>query len=389
LFSILFIPFPFHLFPFQETITRFLFGQLIDVTATSLFSVDLKSTIVYSDSASMYVLLLIVFVLSAIISLFIKYIPDWDQHRSKVFNFIHLLFCYYLVLMLLKYGVDKIFKSQFYLPEPNTLYTSLGYIDKDLLYWSTMGTSRLYNVFTGSIEVLASVLLFFKRTRMTGLLLAALSLLQVVVVNFSFDISVKLYSILLFSLSLYLLAPYRQRLVAFLFTRREIPALPPPITVFSKHPSLSVFIRCLIAGLFLFEVFYPYIQTYNFNDDTAGRPYLHGAYEVKEVIAGTDTLNEADYPVKRFFIHRNGYMIFQNNKDEMQDYSLIYDTTNQLLLLKDYQLRESLLKYSYLPADSLLFLQYNKDGKEYQVSGKALDWQKLPVLRKGFHWTAD
>jgi hypothetical protein len=252
-----------------------------------------------------------------------------------------------------------------------------------------MGTSRLYNVFTGSIEVLASILLFFKRTRMTGLLLAAASLLQVVAVNFSFDISVKLYSILLFSLSLYLLAPYWLRLFTFLFTRIEIPALPPPITVFSKLPSLCVFIKWLITGLFLFEAFYPYIQANNFNDDTAGRPYMHGAYEVKGVIAGTDTLNEADYPVKRFFIHRNGYMIFQNSKDEMQDYSLIYDTTNQLLLLKDYQLRELLLKYSCHPADSMLFLQYNKDGKEYQVSGKSLDWKKLPVLRKGFHWTAD
>jgi hypothetical protein len=73
----------------------------------------------------------------------------------------------------------------------------------------------------------------------------------------------------------------------------------------------------------------------------------------------------------------------------MQDYKLSFNKQQQLFILQDYRLKHSTLKYSYSVADSLLSLQYFKEGKEYLLIGKGLDWSKLPALQKSFHWTVE
>ena len=48
------------------------------------------------------------------------------------------------------------------------------------------------------LEILAAVLILIKRTRLMGLLLSLGILINVVAVNFGFDISVKLFSLFFF-----------------------------------------------------------------------------------------------------------------------------------------------------------------------------------------------
>jgi hypothetical protein len=187
LLGILFIPFPFHFISFQQAFTEFIFGKLIDVTSSTIFGLQLSSTAVHSDSASMYVLVLLLFFLSLLLSSAFSFISKWKKYQPLLVQTIYLICTYYLVLLLMKYGLDKLFKTQFYLPEPNTLYTPLGQVDKDLLYWTSMGTSRFYNMFTGMVEIMAALLLLFNRTRMAGSFLAAAALLQVVMINFGFQ----------------------------------------------------------------------------------------------------------------------------------------------------------------------------------------------------------
>jgi hypothetical protein len=93
------------------------------------------------------------------------------------------------------------------LPEPNLLFTPLGQLDKDILYWSTMGSSYGYNLFLGCTELLTGVLLFFRKTRAIGALAAVFICANIVAVNFSFDISVKLLSSFLLLLSLFIAIP--------------------------------------------------------------------------------------------------------------------------------------------------------------------------------------
>lgn len=388
-FGVLFIPFPFNITTVQVSITDFIFGKLIATTFSAVFGKTLSDTRVYSDTVSMYILVLLLFILAIILSLFLLRIKKWDINWERVFGFLYCLLFYYLALQLLKYGVDKIFKNQFYLPEPNILYTPLGRVDKDLLYWSSMGTSHFYNVFLGSLEVLAAVFILIKRTRLFGLLMSLAILLNVVAVNFGFDISVKLYSFFLLFLTSYLLIPYCSRLYSLFSGKVVSSGQITDNSMVGKKTILSAFLQWFAIGLIAVEVFYPFIKEGNFNGDRSGKPALHGAYEVKQMIAGTDTLTDDKFPLKRFFIHKDSYMIFQDQEDGMQDYKLSYDKTKNIYVLSDYDFKQTLISLNYLPTDSLLTMKYSREGKDHEITGKAVHWRKLPILRKGFHWTVD
>ncbi len=386
---IVFIPFPFHLTKVQSPVTDFIFGRLIGFVSQHIFGKILATTRVYSDSTSMYILVVLLFIVAALISIVLLRIKKWPQSRGKIIAFIYQLCLYYLALQLLKYGLGKIFKSQFYLPEPNTLYTPIGEVSKSLLFWSSMGTSWFYNFFLGSVEVLAALLLFIKRTRLVGLLVTLGTLLNVAAINFGFDISVKLYSLFLVYLTLYLSLPYFDKLKQLLLrTANPIRFIPEEVVV-TRKSFLAAFATWLIMGVIFLEAFYPFIKSNNFNDDLAKRPYLHGAYEVRQVIAGSDTLGADESPVKRFFIHKMGYIIFQDQEEEMQDFKLSYNKSETAFILTDYQFRKTTLPFTYQQADSVLILPYIKAGKEYKLISKALDWRKLPAVQKDFHWTVD
>jgi hypothetical protein len=384
---IIFLPFTFYLFLFQQSITQLLFSGLINNTASLLFGVSPNNTNVYSDTPSMYVLVFDLLLLAVIITIILKSIKKVKPLQQKIHTISYNSCLYYLIIILLKYGLDKICKAQFYLPEPNTLFTSVGKLDKDILFWTSMGTSKLYNTITGSIEVLAALLLFFKRTRLAGILLTIIALLQVALINFSFDISVKLFSSLLLCISFYLFQPYAKRLVAVIFTLKEIE--PNLIHYNNNKPLLNLFLKRFIGVLFLAEALYPFIKNNNFNDDKAARPYLHGAYEVTQQTILNDTLTKSNYLYKCFFIHRNGYIIFEDSNGSMKDFASQYDTINHKLFLEDYKHNTTTINYTYTAADSIFTLNYMLNNKPVSVIGKAIDWRKLPLLKDSFSWTSD
>jgi hypothetical protein len=383
LYSILFLPFPFSLTHVQQDTTGFLFGWLIRITAR-LFGTGSIEEEIHSDSPSIYILLLLLFLFSVLSVVLLQFIKKWPAIQPRFIRIVERIGCYYLVLILLKYGVDKLFKNQFYIPEPNTLFTPFGMLEKDLLYWSTMGTSHFYNVFLAILEILSALLLIFRKTRLAGLVLALGLLLNIAAVNFGFDISVKLYSLFLLFLCLYLLLPWLNRLYRFFFTGSAVPA---HVEKTGKRGFLYSFLEIFILGLIILEVFYPFVRAGTMNRDKLPRPFLYGAYEIKLVVVDNDSLPLVYSPVRRFFIHSKGYMIFQDREDRMQDYKLGIEKDSSAFILTDYQLRKTRVAFTYQPADSLLVLHYTIEGKEYRLTGKAIDGQSLPALRKGFRWT--
>ena len=70
--------------------------------------------------------------------------------------------------------------------------------------WSFMGASVPYTIFAGVAEVVPGLLLFFRRTTTLGALLSAGVMLNVVLLNFCYDVPVKLYSTHLLAASLFL-----------------------------------------------------------------------------------------------------------------------------------------------------------------------------------------
>lgn len=310
----------------------------------------------------------------------------------KAWYWFSVVVSYYLALQLLLYGFNKVFKCQFFIPEPNTLYTTVGETPRDLLFWSVMGSAYGYTVFGGVLEVIAGCLLLLKRTRLLGALMAFGILANVVAINFGFNISVKLYSSFYCFLAGLLITAQAKRLYAFFIQNKHISNSLWFPTYTPSQQKIYASTKIFIVWLLFFEALAPYFTNHNFNDDTQTRPAFHGAYTVQSFIQNNIPFPPVEgyaFRWKRAFVHRRGYFIVQTMDDNMQDYHFEYDRQAQLFrLTHPISQEEYWLDYSQPNAQTLL-LKGEIDEQEVQIRLSSLNWKQLPLLQQEFHWTID
>lgn len=351
---------------------------------TGFYVLGLPATATYqlaSDTPGLYIHILHCLVLSLAGSLIWTFTDKRPRNYDKARQLLVTIAAFYLAVHLLMYGWNKVFKWQFYLPEPNTLYTPLADAYPDLLYWSTMGISRGYSLFLGIAEVIAALLLCFHRTRPGGALLAFTIMINVVAVNFAFNISVKVYSSLLLLFAAWLCYMERERWWRPLFAKT--------IASTSRQRLLSV---AAVVIILLFTLF-PYFQSGRYNDDAVIRPPFHGAYDVTVFIRNQDTLPPLitdDFRWRRVFIHRRGYLVTQMMDDHMQDYSFGSDTVNHEWLLQDPETgEENVFAYSRPDTEGPLFISGVMKGDTITAMLQPADWKNKPLLGSPFTWTID
>ncbi|MEP6701310.1 MAG: hypothetical protein ABJA85_08335, partial [Bacteroidota bacterium] len=169
LLFILTLSFPHPYIPDLPSLIAPFFEQIVQWAGDKIFKIKHPYTSqLISDSTGLYIHLLLLFVYSFVITIVWTIIDKRKKSYSILSYWFRVFVSYYLAYYLLSYGLNKLFKWQFYLPEPNTLFTTLGNTYRDLLYWSTMGTSHSYNIFLGSLEIIAAVMLLFRKTRLGG-----------------------------------------------------------------------------------------------------------------------------------------------------------------------------------------------------------------------------
>lgn len=385
--GVVFIPFSFHSFGFQAKITQFLFEDLILFVGSCFDKIQVINSEISSDSTTFYLLLGILFVISIPLTFLLSYFKSFKKYQHLTVVLIQLILTYYLSLVLLRYGFDKIFKSQFYLPEPNTLYTPLGFLDKDILYWSTMGSSYSYTVFMGVLEIIPALLLLFRRTRVLGLIVLSGVLLNVVFINFGFDISVKLYSIFLLLLCILLLVPSFTAIISFfiLNKRVELPKISGKDVITSK--SIRSLVKTIVVLFIFTESLLPYFQSGNFNDDIVPRSEFHGAYEIIKIESQQTDQSAFGKNVKRLFIHRHGYLILQYEDDTMEDFYIEIVPSSNEFILTNYDGEQIHVFYDYSKENSTLELNFSE--LKLVIYTKALPWKEMPLLQPLFHWTVD
>ena len=384
LFSILgflFIPLTFFESDYQYRITNFLFLSPVTFIQNHFFPAAITNIDFSSDTIGLNILLGLLLITAFLVVL----ILDLFKIRSSwIIAIFPLLSTYYMAAVLLKYGFDKVFKRQFYLPEPNILYADFGNLTKDTLFWSTMGTSHFYSVATGIIEVLTAVLILVKRTRIVGFYLAIAVAINILLINIGFDISVKLFTAFLLLVLFLNIYPSLRSLYAFFIQHRQVQlAVSFPHTI-PVNKWLHVSLSASLVGCILF----PYLSSGNLNDDYAKRPPLHGAYSIEHFIIGNDTLSHCDFPYKRFFIHRNSYIIFQQKDDTMVDYFFAINAEKKQLEIQDYQKNKISVTYNYNGKTGALQLFFENEAR-WIIEGKSLNWKALPALQDKLHYTID
>ena len=133
---------------------------------------------------------------------------------------------YALAFALFSYAIVKIIPTQFPPLGVMQLTETYGASSPMRLLWNFMGFSSPYTIFAGCMELLPACLLIFRRTTLLGSLLGFAVLLNIVMLNFCYDVPVKLYSLNLLLLSIILILPDSRRLMTFFLMNSPPPSNP-------------------------------------------------------------------------------------------------------------------------------------------------------------------
>ena len=145
---------------------------------------------------------------------------------ERLYRVLRVVLRYALGLIMLVYGVAKLFGGQFPPPDMGRLMQPFGDASPMGLLWTFMGASPAYVMFAGAGETLGAILVLLRRTTTLGALILTAVLTNVVTMNFCYDVPVKINSAHYLAMGLVLLLPDLGRLADVLWFHR--PTVPTP-----------------------------------------------------------------------------------------------------------------------------------------------------------------
>lgn len=289
------------------------------------------------------------------------------------------------------YGAVKVIKVQF--PDLFLWRLMSPYSDSSPggLLWSFMGYSRTYNLFTGLVELVGGALLFVPRLVTVGALICAGSMANVFMLNVSYDVSVKLYSLNLLLMSIYLMASETRRLLDFFVLNR--PAAPATHVPLFRRRWLNNGVLALQLLLFVYvgsSELYQSHQRYMQSGDGAPTPPLFGVYNVDEFIVDGQVhppIFTDDTRWRRVTFERYNLMAIFPGDSPVQRYKIKLDQSKHSLQLSKIVPGSWQASFSFEEnSPTQLTLRGEMDGRNIQASLRRVELKSMPLYENGFHW---
>jgi hypothetical protein len=291
------------------------------------------------------------------------------------------------------YGMAKVIPAQFPPPSLVTLVEPIGWLSRSDLLWAFVGSSTAYQVFTGCAELAAGLLLLTPRTTTLGALIALADMIQVFVLNMTYDFGLKQISFHLILMSLFLLAPQRRRLSdVLLFDRPAAPSPEPPLLATARANRMALAAQ-IVFGLYLLAMFTNVAQRFYYGEGGAGAPKspLYGIWDIDELsIDGTvrpAASNEYDRRWRRVIFDSPQVMVFQRTDDSFARFGVSIDVTRRSLALTKGSSRTWNARLAFdRPADDRLILEGRMDDSMIRMQLKRLELDTFRLLNSTFRW---
>ncbi|OBH12543.1 hypothetical protein [Mycobacterium sp. E1747] len=136
-----------------------------------------------------------------------------------------------LALVMISYGLAKVIPVQMgFMTLPHHQLKLTGDTSLFETLWGFMGASAAYSVAAGLVELVSGLLLLWNRTQLLGALGSAMAMGQVLLLNMTYDVPVKLAVSELLLVAIGIASPYWPNLARVVFnhgeTRPVVPSLP-------------------------------------------------------------------------------------------------------------------------------------------------------------------
>lgn len=307
---------------------------------------------------------------------------------------------YYIILVLLTYGISKVFMQQMGFPLISQLATPLGDLLPMRFSWLFIGYSEPYQIFSGVMEVLPALLMLYRRTLNLGIFIAFAVFLNVMMLNLCYDVPVKIFSIQMTFSCFYLLANNLNHFFNFFILNK------PTVLDTSYHYKYASktmrWGRIIFKTIFIiFVLIIPTYETWSgfSSEQKESKPIKSGVYEVKTFAVNNDSTAKTmpdSLKWKDMIFEKDTYGSI-NTKDTLfrERYNRAYfsyevDTIKNVMNFKKRQSDSTFLfsmRYEIPDSNTVKFWTKIRKDSVYIVLKKSKRYFQL--AERQFHWLSE
>jgi uncharacterized membrane protein YphA (DoxX/SURF4 family) len=231
---------------------------------------------------------------------------------------------------MLTYGGMKLIPTQMPAPPLSALLETYGESSPMRLLWTFIGASKAYQSFCGASEMLGGILLFIPGLTTLGSLISVAVLANVVMLNLCYDVPVKLYSLQLLLMAIFLVAPDLRKL-ADIFVFHRPTTLSPGTSLFKRRwLNRSIAALLLIVGIGYAAL--SLVDSYQGRKWWATEPAYAGAWSVEEyVVDGTQHSDATRW--RRFIVDHGGRLTVQYMAAPQDKFMFKFDESKKSFVL--------------------------------------------------------
>ncbi|AKT36878.1 DoxX family protein [Chondromyces crocatus] len=312
-------------------------------------------------------------------------------HYTRLAAWLRLTLRYALGVVMIDYGLAKIIPTQFVEPGLIALLTPLGELSPMGLLWNFMGHSTPYATFGGVAEVVGGLLLFFRRTTTLGALVVIGVMSNVVMMNLSYDVPVKLYSSHLLLVAVALTLPDARRLSKVLVlnqpTQAVIDEVPWRAPWMDRVAGVT---KVLFLGTMLSTQVTGQIEASarQMAMVRGGEPPL-GDYLVESFVREGQDVPPLVTDESRWqaAVLRGGYLSAMMTSGKPTHFQVEQDAEKKTFVLTHYLKKEPPRTVSYsMPGPDQLVLEDVTDAARFTVRLRRTELSRFPLVSRGFHW---
>ncbi|WP_299213492.1 hypothetical protein [uncultured Dokdonia sp.] len=344
------------------------------------------------DTTYDYLVIFIIFLVAIFGTLLWSILDRNRQNYKKLYYWLTTGMRYYVGLMLISYGLIKIIQLQFSAPTFYRLMETYGESSPMGLAWTFLGFSEGYNLFMGIAEALAGLLLF-RRTLTLGAVITLMTTMNVMAVNYFFDIPVKILSTHLVIITLFLLSRDIKKVMQFLVTNKAVQRLTiikPPQFKKGIKIGLNV-LKGIVIAYALGYGFYNSLASRELYGSDVPKPALYGVYEVTNYVINGDTITnyKSDQLWKDIRFEREGRVqVHKMNKKNIY-YKIEVDSNMPRIKFFPSGNSDNYFYFNYTKTENTL--DFNYIYKNDTISGKTkrIDTDGFLLTNRGFHWISE
>jgi hypothetical protein len=343
------------------------------------------------DQAAIWVMVFCLLVVAAVSTV----AWSWVDRRRRNYTRLWAWFLTFLRLcvagQMLFYGFAKLIPTQMPAPPLAALLRPYGEFSPASVLWLQVGSSYPYEMVLGAVEVVAGLLLFLPRTATLGALLGVASMMQVFLLNMTFDVPVKILSGHLLLMGLVLLAPQYRRLADFLVLQRTAePAGQPELFAEARANRIAARLQAVLGIWMVAGCVLTGWQSWSEYGGGRAKPELYGIWTVTRFDVDGRTsppLTTDQYRWQRVVFDMPEVVTFQRMNGELVDAPVTVDRDRLTMSGPDGSPLAALT--ASRPAPRQLQLAGELSGRTVKIWLDEMDLNQFTLRNRGFHWVQE